>query len=49
MGTNNLLFKESSLDGSLKYVGWNSYTELPPEKIFLASKSIAQEYLFHHF
>ena len=37
------------LDGSLKYVGWNSYKELPPEQIFLASKFIAQEYLFQHF
>ena len=37
------------LDGSLKYVGWNSYSELPPEKIFLASKTIAQNNLFLHF
>ena len=37
------------LDGSLKYVSWNSYAELPLDQIFLASKSIAQEYLFHHF
>jgi len=37
------------LDGSLKYISWNSYTELPPEKIYLASKTIAQDYLFLHF
>ncbi len=37
------------LDGSLKYIGWNSYTELPPEQIFLASKTIVQNYLFLHF
>ena len=37
------------LDGSLKYISWNSYTELPPEKIYLASKIIAQDYLFLHF
>jgi hypothetical protein len=37
------------LDGSLKYIGWNSYSELPPEQIFLASKAIAQNYLFLHF
>ena len=29
------------LDGSLKYVSWNSYAELPVDQIFLASKSIA--------
>jgi len=37
------------LDGSLKYISWNSYNELPPEKIYLASKIIAQNYLFLHF
>ena len=37
------------LDGSLKYLSWNSYSELPPEKIYLASKIIAQDYLFLHF
>ena len=37
------------LDGSLKYLSWNSYRELPPEKIYLASKIIAQDYLFLHF
>ena len=37
------------LDGSLKYISWNSYNELPPEKIYLASKIIAQNYLFQHF
>ena len=37
------------LDGSLKYISWNSYSELPPEKIYLASKVIAQDYLFLHF
>ena len=37
------------LDGSLKYISWNSYKELPPEKIYLASKIIAQDYLFLHF
>lgn len=37
------------LDGSLKYISWNSYSELPPEKIYLASKIIAQDYLFLHF
>ena len=37
------------LDGSLKYLSWNSYSELPPEKIYLASKTIAQDYLFLHF
>ena len=37
------------LDGSLKYLSWNSYSELPPEKIYLASKVIAQDYLFLHF
>jgi hypothetical protein len=37
------------LDGSLKYISWNSYRELPPEKIYLASKTIAQDYLFLHF
>ena len=37
------------LDGSLKYLSWNSYRELPPEKIYLASKIIAQNYLFLHF
>ena len=37
------------LDGSLKFISWNTYSELPPEKIFLASKAIAQEYLFIHF
>ena len=37
------------LDGSLKYLSWNSYNELPPEKIYLASKIIAQDYLFLHF
>jgi len=37
------------LDGSLKYLSWNSYRELPPEKIYLASKVIAQDYLFLHF
>ena len=37
------------LDGSLKYISWNSYIELPPEKIYLASKTIAQDYLFLHF
>ena len=37
------------LDGSLKYISWNSYKELPPEKIYLASKVIAQNYLFLHF
>lgn len=37
------------LDGSLKYISWNSYRELPPEKIYLASKIIAQDYLYLHF
>ena len=37
------------LDGSLKYLSWNSYSELPSEKIYLASKIIAQDYLFLHF
>jgi len=37
------------LDGSLKYISWNSYKELPPEKIYLASKIIAQDYLYLHF
>ena len=37
------------IDGSLKYLSWNSYSELPPEKIYLASKVIAQDYLFLHF
>jgi len=37
------------LDGSLKYLSWNSYSELPPEKIYLASKIIAQDHLFLHF
>tara|TARA_Y100000996_G_C22507909_1_gene637199 strand:- start:770 stop:1225 length:456 start_codon:yes stop_codon:yes gene_type:complete len=37
------------LDGSLKYIGWSSYTELPSEQIFLASKSIVQDYLLLHF
>ena len=37
------------LDGSLKYLSWNSYSELPLEKIYLASKIIAQDYLFLHF
>ncbi len=37
------------LDGSLKYIGWNDYTELPPEQIFLASRVIAQNYFFLHF
>ena len=37
------------LDGSLKYLSWNSYSELPLEKIYLASKVIAQDYLFLHF
>lgn len=37
------------LDGSLKYISWNSYSELPPEKIYLASKIIAQDYLYLHF
>ena len=37
------------LDGPLKYISWNSYRELPPEKIYLASKTIAQDYLFLHF
>ena len=37
------------LDGSLKYLSWNSYSELPPEKIYLASKIITQDYLFLHF
>ena len=37
------------LDGSLKYLSWNSYSELPLEKIYLASKTIAQDYLFLHF
>ena len=37
------------LDGSLKYFSWNSYSELPSEKIYLASKIIAQDYLFLHF
>ena len=37
------------LDGSLKYISWNSYRELPPEKIYLASKTIVQDYLFLHF
>ena len=37
------------LDGSLKYLSWNSYSELPPEKIYLASKTIVQDYLFLHF
>ena len=36
-------------DGSLKYIGWNYYTELPPEQIFLASKNIAQNYFFLRF
>ena len=36
------------IDGSLKYIGWNSYTELPPEQILLASKVIAQNYIFLH-
>ena len=37
------------LDRSLKYISWNSYNSLPPEKILLASKAIAQDYLFLHF
>ena len=37
------------LDGSLKYIGWSSYDELPPEKIFIASKIIAQDYLYLYF
>ena len=37
------------LDGSLKYLSWNSYSELPPEKIYLDSKIIAQDYIFLHF
>ena len=36
------------IDGSLKYIGWNSYNELPPEQILLASKVIAQNYIFLH-
>jgi hypothetical protein len=37
------------LDGSLKYIGWSSYDELPPEKVFIASKIIAQDYLYLYF
>ena len=37
------------LDGSLKYLSWNSYSELPPEKIYLPSKVIAQDYFFLYF
>ena len=37
------------LDGSLKYISWNSYRELRPDKIYLASKTIVQDYLFLHF
>ena len=37
------------LDQSLKYISWNNYTNLPPEKILLASKAIAQDYLFLYF
>ena len=37
------------LDQSLKYISWNSYSSLPTEKILLASKAIAQDYLFLHF
>ena len=36
------------LDHSLKYISWNTYSSLPPEKILLASKAIAQDYLFLH-
>jgi len=37
------------IDGSLKYIGWSSYDELPPEKVFIASKIIAQDYLYLYF
>ena len=37
------------LDGSLKYLSWNYYSELHPEKIYLASKIIGQDYLFLYF
>ena len=37
------------LDGSLKYIGWSSYDELPPEKVFIASKIIARDYLYLYF
>jgi len=45
----NMIREIIGLDGSLKYLSWNSYRELPPEKIYLASKIIAQDYLFLHF
>ena len=32
-------------DGSLKYISWKSYNQLPPEKIYLASGNIAQNNL----
>lgn len=33
-------------DGSLKYISWKSYNQLPPEKIYLASGNIAQNHLY---
>ena len=45
----NMIREIIGLDGSLKYLSWNSYSELPPEKIYLASKIIAQDYLLLHF
>ena len=32
-------------DGSLKYISWKSYNQLPSEKIYLASGNIAQNNL----
>ena len=37
------------LDGSLKYIGWNTYNELPLGQNFLASKTIVYDYLFLHY
>lgn len=33
-------------DGSLKYISWKSYNQLPSEKIYLASGNIAQNNLW---
>ena len=33
-------------DGSLKYISWKSYNQLPSEKIYLASGNIAQNHLY---